>query len=256
MIQSKLSYLTFISIILILLINFSDTFAQKKQISPLLIGDEAPSFVAQSTDGEINFPRDYMKKWVIFFSHPGDFTPVCTTELIEFARMQDEFKKYNCELLGLSVDVLESHISWISEIKKIKFNDQDNIKINFPLISDANRDIAHKYGMIANNASSTRTVRAVFIIDPNSIIRTILYYPSNTGRNINEILRILLALQLDDKEEVVTPANWEPGDNVLVPPSGDPLFDMERFKNHSSEYICPAWFLCYKKLSKDRALAP
>jgi peroxiredoxin (alkyl hydroperoxide reductase subunit C) len=155
------------------------------------IGDKAPEFKAITTQGEINFPKDYHGNWVILFSHPADFTPVCTSEFITFASMEEKFNKLNTKLLGLSVDGLYSHIAWLRTIQeKIEFNGMKNIEVKFPLIEDITMDVSKKYGMIMPGQSDTKAVRAVFIIDPKGIIRTILYYPISTGRNFDEIYRI------------------------------------------------------------------
>lgn len=160
-----------------------------------LIGEDAPAFKAITTQGEINFPEDYKGKWVILFSHPADFTPVCTTEFMTFASMIDEFKAINTELVGLSVDSLYAHIAWLRRIQELEWKDMKHVNVTFPLIEDIRMEVANKYGMIQPNASNTQAVRAVFVIDPNGKIRTILYYPLSTGRNFDEIKRIILALQ-------------------------------------------------------------
>lgn len=183
-----------------------------------LIGDLAPSFTAQTTNGSINFPADYQGKWVILFSHPSDFTPVCTTEFMTFATMQSEFKALNTELVGLSIDSVFSHIAWIEKIKDIKFRNMKNVEISFPIIDDLSMSIAKLYGMIQPHQSQTAAVRAVFIIDPKGIVRTILYYPQSTGRNFAEIKRLVQALQATDKHGVATPADWQPGEPVIIPP--------------------------------------
>ncbi|MDP3448309.1 MAG: peroxiredoxin, partial [Eubacteriales bacterium] len=185
-----------------------------------LIGDLAPSFVAKTTQGEIHFPEDYKGKWVILFSHPADFTPVCTTEFMTFATMADEFKALNTELIGLSVDSLYAHIAWLRKIQEIEWNGMKHVEVKFPLIEDIRMDVANRFGMIQPGQSNTQAVRAVFIIDPDAKIRTILYYPLSTGRNFDEIKRIILALQKADKDSVATPANWRPGDDVIVPTAG------------------------------------
>lgn len=183
-----------------------------------LIGDKAPAFEAETTKGLIRFPDDYQGRWVILFSHPADFTPVCTTEFIMFANLLEDFKHMNAELIGLSVDSLSSHIAWLYAIEQeVNFNGHKNVKIDFPLIADLSTTIARKYGMLHPSASTTKAVRAVFFIDPNGIVRTILYYPASTGRNFSEIKRILSSLQLTDTYGVSTPANWWPGDDVIVP---------------------------------------
>ena len=183
------------------------------------IGDPAPAFRAKTTQGDINFPADYAGKWVILFSHPADFTPVCTSEFITFASMQTEFAAYNTELVGLSVDGLYSHIAWLRTIKdKIAFNDMRNVEVTFPLIEDVSMEVAGKYGMIMPGEDSTKAVRAVFVIDPTGTVRTIIYYPLSLGRNFDELLRVVKALQTADQFDVATPADWRPGDRVIVPP--------------------------------------
>jgi len=181
-----------------------------------LIGDEAPSFKANTTEKEINFPQDYKGKWVVLFSHPGDFTPVCTTEFLAFQNELAKFSSINTELIGLSVDNLEHHNEWIKSIKTLTFNGKENIEIDFPIIADEKKEISKKYGMLQRDNSDTKTVRAVFVIDPDSKIRAIIYYPQNIGRYIPEIQRLVLALQTADAFDVATPANWLPGDDVVV----------------------------------------
>ncbi|WP_405728074.1 peroxiredoxin, partial [Anaerotignum sp.] len=164
-----------------------------------LIGDKAPAFTALTTNGTVNFPADYAGKWVLFFSHPSDFTPVCTTEFMTMASMKDEFKAMNVELLGLSVDSLYSHIAWIRKIEELEWKGMKNIKIDFPVIADLNTKVSTLYGMLQPNVSSTQAVRAVFIIDPEGIIRSVVYYPLTTGRNFDEIKRMIQALQKSDE---------------------------------------------------------
>ena len=149
-----------------------------------LIGDKAPSFEAVTTQGPIKFPEDYAGKWVILFSHPADFTPVCTTEFMTFGSMIDEFKALNTELVGLSVDSIYSHIAWLRKIQELEWNGKKHINVTFPLIEDIRMEVANKYGMIQPGQSNTQAVRAVFVIDPNGVVRTILYYPLSTGRNL------------------------------------------------------------------------
>lgn len=202
-----------------------------------LIGDIAPEFYASTTNGHIYFPHDFKGKWIVFFSHPSDFTPVCTTEFVAFQRSISDFEKLNTNLIGLSVGALSSHLAWFDAIEKMK----DGIKITFPLIDDLNMKIARLYGMIQENASDTHAVRAVFIIDPKTIIRAILFYPATLGRNIEEIKRMLIALQTADKFNIATPANWSVGNDVLVP-APNTVTKMRKNKE--------PWFLTYKKLSK------
>jgi len=216
-----------------------------------LIGDDAPSFEAVTTQGNIKFPEDYKGKWVILFSHPADFTPVCTTEFMTFATMQDDFKALNTELIGLSVDSLYAHIAWLRTIKeKIEFKGMKDVEVTFPLIEDIKMDVAKKFGMIQPNQSNTQAVRAVFIIDPESKIRTILYYPLSTGRNFDEIKRIILALQKADNEGVATPADWRPGDDVIVPPAGTCGTAKDRTEAQDEDMYCLDWFMCLRKDNK------
>jgi peroxiredoxin (alkyl hydroperoxide reductase subunit C) len=217
-----------------------------------LIGDLAPSFTAITTQGTINFPQDYEGKWVILFSHPADFTPVCTTEFMTFASMADEFKAINTELVGLSVDSLYAHIAWLRKIQDLKWKNFENIEVKFPLIEDIKMEVSKKYGMIQPSSSTTQAVRAVFVIDPKGIIRTILYYPLSTGRNFDEIKRIVLALQKADKDQVATPADWRPGDDVIIPTAGSCGVAKERMEAQSEDKYCLDWFLCFKKEKKEK----
>jgi peroxiredoxin 2/4 len=214
------------------------------------IGDPAPAFKAITTQGEISFPEQYAGSWVILFSHPADFTPVCTSEFMTFATMEDKFAKANCKLVGLSIDGLYSHIAWLRTIKeKIEFKGMKNVEVKFPLIEDITMEVAQKYGMIQPGESSTKAVRAVFIIDPKGIIRIILYYPLSTGRNFDEIYRLIIALQTADAFEVATPADWRPGDDVIVPPAGSCGVAKDRVEG-KEEMTCYDWFFCTKKLDE------
>lgn len=225
---------------------------EKQTYKMPLIGDMAPSFKAVTTQGNINFPEDYKGKWVILFSHPADFTPVCTTEFMTFGKMMNEFKEMNTELIGLSVDSLYSHIAWLRKIQEIEYKDMKNIEVKFPLIEDIKMEVANKFGMIQPGQSTTQAVRAVFIIDPESKIRTILYYPLSTGRNFQEIKRIILALQKADKDNVATPADWMPGDDVIVPTAGSCGTAKERMENQDDDTYCLDWFMCFKKEKKNK----
>lgn len=213
-----------------------------------LIGDPAPAFEANTTNGPISFPADYKGKWVILFSHPADFTPVCTTEFMTFATMQKEFADLNTELVGLSIDSIHAHIAWIEKIKELEFNGMKNVEVNFPIIDDLSMNVAMRYGMIQPNQSETSAVRAVFIIDPKGIIRTILYYPQSTGRNFAELKRLIQALQKTDAEGVATPANWQPGDDAIIPPVKTTKLAREILKNGSNdERRVEDWFMVFKK---------
>jgi len=228
----------------------------REKIIPMpRIGDKAPEFRAVTTQGDIHFPSDYKGKWVILFSHPADFTPVCTSEFMTFAKLEDKFAKSNCKLVGLSIDGLYSHIAWLRTIKdKIKFRDMKNIEVKFPLIEDITMEIAKKYGMIQPGESKTQAVRAVFFIDPDSSIRAIIYYPLSLGRNFNEIYRALIAMQTADEFSVATPADWQPGDDVIVPPAGSCGTAEERIAGEDGEMECADWFFCTKKLDKKVVL--
>ncbi len=221
---------------------------EEKVYTMPLIGDDAPAFTAVTTQGKITFPDDYKGKWVILFSHPADFTPVCTTEFMTFAKMHEEFKALNTELIGLSVDSLYAHIAWLRTIKeKINFKGMKNMEVTFPLIEDITMDVAKKFGMIQPNQSNTQAVRAVFIIDPESKVRTILYYPLSTGRNFDELKRIIQALQKTDSEGVATPADWRPGDDVIVPPAGSCGAAEARVQGSDEVDYCLDWFMCLRK---------
>lgn len=214
-----------------------------------LIGDKAPEFTAKTTQGEIHFPNDFEGSWVVFFSHPADFTPVCTTEFMTFASMQEEFAKRNCKLLGLSIDSIYAHIAWLRTIKeKIVYKGLKEIEVTFPVIEDLKMEVARAFGMLQPGASTTQAVRAVFIIDPKGIVRAILYYPLSNGRNMDEIMRLLIALQTSDQYGVATPANWRPGDDVIVPPPGSCGVAKERTEKPDPGVTCLDWFMCLKKL--------
>jgi len=207
-----------------------------------LIGEKVPEFAAKTTHGVINFPKDYEGKWVVLFSHPADFTPVCTTEFVAFQKRFDEFKKLNAELIGLSIDQVFSHIKWVQWIKE-----KLDVEIKFPVIADDRGQIAELFGMI-HPGKGTNTVRAVFIIDPKGILRAMLYYPQELGRNMDEILRMVKGLQVNDEYQVALPANWPNneliGEEVIIPPASDCATASKR----PQEYDCYDWWFCHKKL--------
>lgn len=213
---------------------------KERVISLPRLGEPAPAFEAATTHGVLKL-EDFKGSWLVLFSHPADFTPVCTTEFIAFAEIYPELQKRGVELLGLSVDSTSSHIAWVRNVEE-----KTRVKIPFPIIADLNKEVSMAYGMIHPGQSKTETVRCVFIIDPNQIIRAILYYPLTTGRNMQEILRIIDALQTTDEYKVATPANWKPGDMVVVPPPSTQEMAEERVKQ--KEYECLDWYLCKKKL--------
>jgi len=216
------------------------------------IGDRAPAFTANTTQGPINFPADHAGSWVILFSHPADFTPVCTTEFMTFASMQEEFARLNTKLVGLSVDGLYSHIAWLRTIKeKITFRGMSDVEVTFPLIDDVSMQVATRYGMIMPGEATTQAVRAVFVIDPQGIIRTIIYYPLSLGRNFDELRRVVIALQTADALNVATPADWRPGDPVIVPPAGSCGTAKDRMDGQEQDVECVDWFFCTRKVSEE-----
>ena len=180
----------------------------------LRLGDTAPDFTQESSEGPISFHKWLGDSWGVLFSHPADFTPVCTTELGLTAKLKDEFAKRNVKVIALSVDPVESHKKWISDI-----NETQNTTVNFPIIADADRKVSTLYDMIHPNASATATVRSLFVIDPKKVIRLIITYPASTGRNFDEVLRVIDSLQLTEYHSVATPGNWKNGDDVVIVPS-------------------------------------
>jgi peroxiredoxin (alkyl hydroperoxide reductase subunit C) len=216
------------------------------------IGDPAPGFVADTTQGQINFPEDFAGSWVILFSHPADFTPVCTTEFMTFATMQDEFAKLNTKLVGLSVDGIYSHIAWLRNIKEqITFRGMSGVEVTFPLIDDVSMKVAEKYGMIMPGEDTTKAVRAVFLIDPVGVVRTLIYYPLSTGRNFDEIKRLVIALQTADALNVATPADWRPGDPVIVPPPGSCGTAADRVATTEDGVKVVDWYFSTKDISAE-----
>ncbi len=203
------------------------------------LNEQAPEFEAITTHGPIKL-SDYKGKWVILFSHPADFTPVCTTEFVAFAQIYPELVKRNVALIGLSIDSLFSHIAWVRNIEE-----KLGAKIPFPIIADIDMQVASKYGMVHPGASTTQAVRAVFVIDDKGMLRAMIYYPMSNGRNMDEILRLVDALQTSDKYNVATPANWRPGDKVVVPPPRTQEAAEARVKEG---YECVDWYLCKKSL--------
>ncbi len=233
-----------------------DQIQDSVQISMPRIGDKAPAFKAVTTQGEIEFPKQYEGKWVILFSHPADFTPVCTSEFMTFAKREPEFDALNTKLVGLSVDGLYSHIAWLRTIKeKIEYKGMKDVEVKFPLIEDITMDVAKKYGMIQPGESNTKAVRAVFVIDPKGIIRTIIYYPLSMGRNFDELVRVIQALQTADAFSIATPADWRPGDDVIVPPAGSCGVAKDRMDGKDAGVTCHDWFFCTKKIAKDEVLS-
>ena len=211
-----------------------------------LLGDEFPKLEVQTTHGKLTLPDHFANKWFVLFSHPADFTPVCTTEFVAFQKRYDQFKELNCELIGLSEDQVFSHIKWEEWIK-----DNLDTKIEFPIIADTGK-VASELGLIHPN-KGTNTVRAVFVVDDKAKIRIILYYPQELGRNVDEVVRIVKGMQISDRESVAMPANWPEneivGDHVIIPPASDTETAKERLqKAKDGEFECFDWWLCHKKL--------
>jgi len=214
---------------------------EEKKSLPLL-GDKFPEMEVKTTHGMKSLPGDYEGKWFVLFSHPGDFTPVCTTEFVAFAKMADQFSDLNCELIGLSIDQVFAHIKWVEWIKE-----NLDVTIPFPVIADDMGKVATRLGML-HPSKGSNTVRAVFIVDAKGIMRTILYYPQEIGRNMDEILRAVKALQTSDEHKVATPANWPNNDflgaKVIIPPASDEKTAAKR----KDEYECYDWWFCHKDL--------
>ena len=204
-----------------------------------VLGEPAPDFEAETTQGPIKL-SSLKGKWVVLFSHPADFTPVCTTEFLAFAQIYDELQALNVQLIGLSIDSISAHLAWVHAIKE-----KMGVTIPFPIIADLNMKVAKKYGMIHPGQSSTAAVRCVFFIDDKGIMRAMIYYPLQNGRFMPEIIRLVKALQTTDKFKVSTPANWQPGEKVVVQP---PKTTAEMDKRPTEGYECTDWYLCFKKV--------
>ena len=213
-----------------------------------LIGESAPSFTAESTNGTINFPIDFGRKWKVLFSHPQDFTPVCSTEILELANLQDEFDKLGTKLIVISTDALETHVQWKKSMETLNLNNKGSVKIKFPLVDDANLVVSKEYGMIHPSSNTTKSVRGVFIIDPDNIIQAIYFYPKSVGRNTDELLRMITALQATSSGKVLTPVNWRAGNDLLIPipPKIDPITGKTSVPDG---FYSPIWYLWYKKAS-------
>lgn len=206
------------------------------------LNEPAPDFTAPTTFGEKSL-TDYRGRWLVLFSHPADFTPVCTTEFIGFTKAWPEFQKLNCDLLGLSIDSTFSHVAWARNIKE-KFG----VEIPFPIIDDLSMEVAGAYGMIMPGASDTSTVRTTFFIDPEGIMRAMVYYPMSNGRSISEFLRLVKAMQVADEHKIATPEGWQPGDDVIVPP---PQTVQEAEQREATDYDCKDWYFCTRKLNES-----
>ncbi len=213
-----------------------------------LIGEHAPSFTAQTTKGKLTFPDDYFRKWKILFSHPGDFTPVCSTELLELASMQDDFNKLGTKLVVISTDGLNSHLEWVRSLESIKYNDRGPYLIDFPLVADPTLEISRKYGMVNPEQPSTRDVRGVFIIDPDDRIQAFFFYPTFTGRNLEEIKRTLIAMQTATEQNLLTPANWQPGQPLLINSPASSAEAAKLAEKRDPDLYSLTWYLWFKKM--------
>ena len=228
------------------LFSLSQLSAQNSSIPRL--GADAPSFTAMSTNGVIEFPADYGDSWKIIFSHPKDFTPVCSSEMIELAYSQESFDALGVKLLVLSTDLLEQHNSWKAALEEVHYKDRDPVKIDFPLIADSDLRVSHQYGMIHSAESISQNIRGIYIIDPDNKIKSIFFYPNEVGRNVEELKRTVIALQTTyNNDNVVTPANWQLGDDMIVPALSK--LDKENLGNPDSDYYQYSWFMTFKKLN-------
>lgn len=217
-----------------------------------LIGDRAPAFEAESTQGKIRFPEDFKGRWIILFSHPSDFTPVCTSEFVLFGAMQREFEALNCSLVGLSVGTNASHIAWLRSIhERIEYKGHARVELKFPLIADMSMEVARRYGMIQPGASATAAVRAVFFIDPAATVRAVVWYPMQLGRNFDELKRILVGLQTVDEYRVALPADWRPGDDIVVPAPAT----YDGTERTAEGMKCCEWYFCTRPLKKAEKVA-
>ena len=210
-----------------------------------LIGEKAPSFKAESTNGVLNFPGDFGKSWKILFSHPADFTPVCSSEILELANLQSDFEKMGVKVAVVSTDLLDTHYQWKKAMEELSYKDRQPTKISFPLVGDASLAISKQYGMIHSESNTTKSVRGVFVIDPDNVIQAIYFYPMNVGRNTDELVRMVTALKTVSTDKVMTPANWKAGNDVLIPfpPKADPASP-----NATPDgYYNLAWFMWFKK---------
>jgi len=236
------------TISLFIVLVFCVFVSNSQNIIPL-IGNRAPSFEANTTNGKLAFPDDFGKSWKILLSHPKDFTPVCTSEILELAKMQNEFKDLNVKLAVISVDDLLTHQQWKQSMEDILKTGGDDIKIGFPIIDDSKTRVSNRYGMLHAWENPERDVRGIFVIDPENNVQSVIFYPMNIGRNMEEIKRLVLALQTSRKEDVLIPVNWEPGDDVLMPymPSLNPELSSNDNDNQEIEYYKVGINLYYRK---------
>jgi len=224
------------------------TWSKSKKIP--LIGDKAPSFTENSTNGILNFPEDFGKSWKILFSHPLDFTAVCTSELCGLAHYQKKFDSLDVKIAVVSIDEIERHILWKEFMERVMNENNQAVKINYPIVADLSGKVSKKYGMLHVSINDRRDVRGVFIIDPDNIIQSISFYPMTVGRNIDEIWRTVAALQLTKKENVLTPYNWKPGDDVLVPHQPYTADELKKNPDLKNQYYNKGEFMWFKRMNK------
>jgi peroxiredoxin 2/4 len=223
----------------------TDKQAENRNFRIPLIGEKAPSFTAKSTEGKIKFPEDYGRNWKILFSHPQDFTPVCSSEILELANLQSEFDKLGVKVVVVSVDEVDTHVQWKKSLEKLNFKNRSDINIRFPLVDDSDLSISKKYGMIHPSTNTSKSVRGVYIIDADNVIQSINFYPMTVGRSTDELLRLVTALQTSMAENVMTPANWRSGDDFLVAPL--PQSHRENPALAPADYYSLEWYMWYKK---------
>lgn len=227
--------------------NFQDLNSRQRSAYTVpLIGEKAPTFRAHSTNGVIYFPKDFGERWKILFSHPRNYTPVCSSEILELAYMQEEFDEMGVDIIVLSTDTLSAHINWVESLESLTYKGRKTPEIKFPLVDDNNMKISNKYGMIHYPSSSSEDVRGVFLVSPDDIIQATLFYPNHIGRNMDEIKRMVLAFQQTQKDNVFTPANWNPGDDVLLPYLNDE--EKARMNEKDSDIYEVSWYMRFKKI--------
>lgn len=243
---------TRIILAIVLFFSVAHVWSQGKNTSRIpLIGADAPSFTAESTNGQIIFPNDFGAKWKILFSHPADFTPVCSSEILELAHMQNDFDELGVKVAVLSTDTLHKHYSWKKSLETLKYKGREPVKIKFPLIDDNSWFASKEYGMLHTPTSTNKDVRGVFIIDPKNKVRAIFFYPMEIGRDMNEIKRTLVALQTADKHKVLTPSNWEPGDDVMIPFVKSQNDAENLASGNAEDTYAVSWYMLFKKLNNS-----
>jgi peroxiredoxin (alkyl hydroperoxide reductase subunit C) len=244
-INMKIKRIIVISVVLTLFCF--NTYAQRDRDQRIpLIGSQAPAFKSSSTKGPVSFPEDFGKSWKILFAHPRDFTPVCSSEILELAYRQDEFRELGAQLLVISVDRMASHKSWKAELESIPYKGRNPVKIDFPFVVDSAAVISHSYGMIDSKTGSGQSIRGVFFVDPDNEIRAFHFYPSEVGRSTDEIVRTLKALQAQrSRDNIVMPANWQPGDDVMIPILTKE--DKEELQTPESKIHYINWYMIFRK---------